>query len=650
MSDLLPFVIIGIVTGSLYGLAGIGLVLTYRTTGVFNLGYGAMAAAAAFLFYTLHTSHHVPWPVAASITVLIFGLVGGPVLERITRGFAEVPEAVMVIGTVGILLTIEGYLYFQYGDVVRYLPDFLPQTGFTFQGVNISWSQVITVGIATGSGFALFWFLRASRLGVAMRAVVDNPTLVGLSGDNPVRVRQMAWVIGSGFAALSGILLAPTLGLSAILLTFLVVQAFGACAIGLFSSLPLTYAGGIAVGLAASLATKYLTTVPFNGIPTAMPFLILLLVLLVVPAGRFPERRLNLRSLVPDVRPLSRRAATALTVVGVGAMIVVPMIVGTHLPVWTAGLVAVPLFASLALLVWMSGQISLCHAAFVAVGAAAMGHLTTGFHVPWAVALLLAGLITVPVGAVVAIPAIRLSGVYLALATFGFGILMQDVFYPTSFMFGSGVRSGSISAPRPKLGFFNGVRDKPFYYLVLALAVACIAVMVVISRGRFGRLLRAMAEAPTMLRTHGLSVSMISLAVFCVSAFFAGTSGALAVTQFGSASGIAYGPTQSLLFLAVLGICGTRLIRSSLLAAGLWAIVPGYLTRLNVDRQTLAFGVAAIVASVVLAKREEIDRFLASVRSRRRAPTGSYPSQPSGLSAGDVVTSRPGNVPSEVRQ
>ena len=113
-----------------------------------------------------------------------------------------------------------------------------------------------------------------------------------------------------------------------------------------------------------------------------------------------------------------------------------PQLVGDKLSVWSSALVDVILFLSLGLLVRNAGQISLCQFAFAAIGAAAFGHLTSNYHIPWLLAMLLAGLIAVPVGAIVAIPAIRLSGVFLALATFGFGILLEQVFYVTNFMFG----------------------------------------------------------------------------------------------------------------------------------------------------------------------------------------------------------------------
>jgi len=623
VNDLIPFLVTGIASGSLYGLAGIGLVLTYRTSGVFNFGHGALAAGAAFFFYTLHVTHGVAWPFAAFLTLLLFG---GPVawaLERLTRSLGDVPEAVVVVATVGLLLGIEGFLFIQYGTSLRQSPEFLPTSGFDISGVTVTYSKVISFAIATASAFGLYAFLRRHRLGVAMRAVVDNPTLVALSAVSPRRVRLTAWSIGSMFAALSGILLAPTLGLDANLLTFLVVQAFGACAIGMFSSLPLTYLGGITVGVAASLATKYFSRAPFNGVPPAVPFLVLLVVLLTVPATRFPKRRASLRSLIPETKRMRRGTAAVLSGAGIVGLAIVPAVVGTHLPVWIAALDSLIIFGSLALLIWTSGQISLCHAAFVAVGVTTMSHMTNGLHLPWGAALLISGFVAVPVGALVAVPAIRLSGLYLALATLGFGVLMQFVFFPTYFMFGETLQ---VSAPRPRLGFLDATHDKQFYLLVLAITVACIAVMVAIAGSRLGRLLRAMAETPTMLATHGLGVNVTRLIVFCVSAFFAGIAGALAVTQYGTASTAPYGPVSSLLFVAVLAMCGTRLLRSSVLAAALLAIVPGYLTSFDVSRQTFAFGVVAVAAAIVIAKREVISQMTTRfARTSRRRPWATSP-------------------------
>ena len=179
------------------------------------------------------------------------------------------------------------------------------------------------------------------------------------------------------------------------------------------------------------------------------------------------------------------------------------------------------LFLSLGLLVRTSGQVSLCQAAFAAIGATTMGHLTAGFGLPWGVALLLAGLAAVPIGAFIAIPAIRLPGVFLALATFGFGVTMEQMGYPLWIMFGSSSLGQAVNRP----SFAQG--DIAYYYLALAFAVVAGLLVVWLVRSRLGRLLRGMADSPVALATHGTSVVVTRVLVFCVSAFLAAISGAL---------------------------------------------------------------------------------------------------------------------------
>lgn len=622
MSTLLPFIVSGLVSGTLYGLAGVGLVLTFRTSGVFNFGHGSVAAGAAYLFYTLHFDWGWPWPVAAVLTVGLFVVVVGPLIDRLTRGLSNAAPVVVVVGTVGILLLCNGLLNVQYGSVALPFPPFLPTSGFTVAGVNVSWAQVISAGVATGSVAALYLYLGRSRRGVAMRAVVDHPELIGLTGLAPDRVRRQAWSIGAGFAALSGILLAPVLGLDVLLLTLLVVQAFGACAIGLFKSLPLTYLGGLLVGLAISLATRYLTAPPWTGVPSAMPFIILVGVLIAVPAAKFPNTRVVPKALTSRLDALSVRRSAPRTAVGIAVLLVLPHVVGSKLPVWIAGMGSVVLLGSLALLVWVAGQMSLCHMAFAAIGATTLAHLRTEHGVPWVPAVLLAGLAAVPAGALVAIPAIRLSGLYLALATFGFGVLMQNVVFGLDFMFGA---SGTAIVTRPSFAGFDGNDDTTYYYMALAFAALSCVAFVLLGRSRLGRLLRALAEAPTSLTTQGLSVTVTRFLAFCISAMFAGIAGALLVTQSGSASGVTFGPVTSLLLIAVLAIAGTRLLRGTIVSALAFSVVPAYVQGFGLEQQMLVFGVLAVVASMVLSRADTIRTRVASLATASEARLGTSP-------------------------
>jgi branched-subunit amino acid ABC-type transport system permease component len=610
----LAFIVGGLVTGSLYGLSGIGLVLTYRTSGVFNFGHGAVAAAAAFLFYRLHDQWHIQWTLAVLIVLAGFVLIVGPILELLTRSLTDVAAAVVVVVTVGLFLAIYGGVSKAVKDVVRSLPPFLPQTGFHVSSVLVTWEDVIIAGIALIGAMGLYAFMRITRLGVAMRAVVDNPTLVRLTGERPVRIRRAAWSIGSGFAAISGILLARSQGLDALQLTFLVVQAFGACAIGRFSSLPMTYLGGLIIGVVAAVTQDWFTNPPFSQLPSAVPFIALILMLLVVPLSKLPRGNLAFRGLVSDARELGKAWGTGLVVVVFGLLALVPQVVGSHLPVWITAETFFVIFSSLALLVWTSGQISLCQISFAALGATTMGHLTAN-GVPWPLAVLIAGLAVVPVGALIAIPAIRLSGIYLALVTLGFGIVMQFVIYPTFLMFGSGL---TISSSRPSWGPFTD-SDKSFYYASLIVVALVALALVAVIRSRFGRLLRAMSESPTMLSTLGLNVALTRLMVFCLSSFIAGVGGALYITQF-TVSSTVFQPLTSLIILAVLAISaifGTRVLLTSGIAALLYEVLPGYATNFNTDWQTLSFGILAVAAGLLLANRARLLSFAQSQTSAK---------------------------------
>jgi ABC-type branched-subunit amino acid transport system permease subunit len=247
----------------------------------------------------------------------------------------------------------------------------------------------------------------------------------------------------------------------------------------------------------------------------------------------------------------------------------------------------VVLFLSLGLLVRTSGQISLCQIGFLAIGAAASGHMLE-HHVPWLIAVLLAGAVTVPVGALIAIPAIRLSGLYLALSTLGFGILLANYFYGKTYFFGSRV---GLHSSRPS--FMS--TDKEYYYVLLAFAVASMALVVLVERARLGRLLRGLADSPLALSTLGVSVNITRVLVFCLSAFLAGISGAIGASIFGGVTQDSYSYVVSLVILAIFAISGSSTIVAAVIAPLISVVQPAYIHNANATNWLqLGFGAAAI--------------------------------------------------------
>lgn len=601
MSAYVPFLVFGLVVGSIYGLAAMGLVLTYRTSGIFNFGHGAVGAGSAYVFYELRQRQGMPWPFAALIAVIAFGVVVGVLLERIARGLARVPVSYQIVGTVGLLVLIRAIATWIYGPDYRLFKPFLPHhEAFTVSGVVVTQESVITFVAVSAAAVGLYLLVERSRLGTTMRAVVDDPSLLDTTGIAPARVRRQAWLLGSCFAAASGVLLASQQQqLDATLLSLLVVQAFGAAALGAFRSLPLAYAGGIAVGILQKLVSKETSTHAWlQGLDFNLPFLVLFFVLLILGRRRLGDlgAQVRVRAVVPKQLPAGARAV--ISAVGLLGAVLVPQLVGARLPVWINAMSQVLLFLSLGLLVHTSGQVSLCQVSLAAVGAAAFAHAASN-GVPWGLAVLFAGLITVPVGAVVAIPAIRLSGLFLALATLGFGIFIAQFFYVKSYMFGL----VDLHTGRPH--FLRMDTDKGYYYLLLAFAVAGIGSVMAIERSRLGRLLRGLGDSPIALETLGASANVSRVLVFCLSAFLAGISGALFAGQFGSVSGTSFNFVQSLVLLAVLSVAGRTTIKAAVLGPIGLFIAPAYLTSFDDGFQVL-FGLGAMLAAAFATTRIEI--------------------------------------------
>jgi branched-subunit amino acid ABC-type transport system permease component len=624
---LIAAIVTGIGTGSIYAIAAMGLVLTNKTSGIFNFAHGAQAAAGAFLMWELWQEVGWPWPIAMAGAVLLAGIVGGFVLERIAVALSDKSTAARVVATVGLLITVQSLIVLRYGAAAIPMDSFLPQSTFrVFDVVNVRYAQLIVAVLAAATAGALSLYFTRSREGIAMQGVVDDPALLALQGVSPIGVRRKAWLVGSCFAAVSGALLAPVLSLDATLLTLLVVQAFGAVAIGRFQSLPLTYVGGLVVGIGQEVV-RYLSTQPFladnvdsrilQPLPSNVPFLVLFVVLLVTPKAKLIERGAVIVRRDKPLAPVSRSTALVVALAAGTVLLVAPALQATKVPLFTTAAAFVLIFASLHLLVRTSGQVSLCHMAFAAIGAATFANATQAGH-PFALSLIFAGLSVVPFGAFVAIPAIRLSGVYLAVATFGFGILVENLLYPLSWLFGPQLTK---TASRPS--FASG--DDAYYYLTLAIALTGCGLVVLVRRSRLGRSLRALADSPAAVAAHGANSNVIRIMVFCISAFMAGIGGGLLGPVTGSATGVTFGFSISLILIAVLFIMGRRPVLSAVVAAGAYIVAPTYTNSANAGTYTqLIFGATAVAVACGVPGMLST-RWLGSARTAEQCGSGPTP-------------------------
>ncbi len=520
MSEFISLVIAGIVLGSIYAVSASGLVVTYNTTGIFNFAHGALGMGLAYLFWQMWQGWGWNVLVSLALVLLVVAPILGIVVERVVmRPLYGVSPNIRLAVTLGLLLVlVAGASSLWNQSNVYVMPEFFNGHQVSLGGVNLSYEQLITIIIAVGAAVFLRLFFKRTRTGVAMRAVVDDPELASLAGAPSGRIASYAWMIGVMFAGVAGILLAPTT-MVIIQLTELVIVGYAAAVVGRLRSIPLTFLGAMILGIANSLVVGYGPANDVSTIQAALPMVLLFLVLLFIP-----EVRLTVGRVVRVRTPRPPGAKT--TLIGAGLVVVIVVILsavlsGTNLLTMGNALVLAMLALSLTLLSGYAGQISLCQYTFLGLGALSMHWVDGGSSV---LGVLLAVGLCAAVGAVLALPTLRLRGLYLALATLAFAVLMDNVFFTSNSVFGS---SGAVTVGRPDIFGLRFATNKSFDILIGIILALCLIGVSALRRGPFGRRLVAMSDSPAACSPVGLSLTLTKLAVFSLSAGLAGLAGAL---------------------------------------------------------------------------------------------------------------------------
>ena len=542
MADFLAFTVVGIVTGSIYAIAASGLVVTYTTSGVFNFAHGAIGMVAAFLYWQAKVDWGWgTWP-SLLLVLAVFAPLFGILIEKVLmRPLAGKPTGVSLVVTVGLLVLLYGIATTVWpGTETRRVAEFFPGTRFRVFDVNVSAHQVIVLGVTLAVAAMLRVVLFRSRVGVAMRAVVDNPELAALNGALPERVSQLAWVMGSVMASLAGVLIAPGRSYSHLFLTLLVVNGYAAAILGRLASLPLTFVGALILGLGESYLIGYGSRYDFGtgvlGTGGVLPelFPVLPTVFLFAVIVLLPQTRLRVGRLVgartPRVPGLAGSARWSIAFVALAA-VVTTLLSPSQLFNASSGLIVAMVMLSLVVLIGYAGQVSLCQYTFVGIGAATMGKFFSGGS---PAGLLAAPVVAAAFGALVALPALRLRDIYLALATVAFALFGERIIFDHPDVFD---RGATLNFERLHIGGL-GLDGEKAMFVFLAVCFAAMATLVLaIRRGPFGRRLAAMNDSPSACATLGMNLVGTKVAVFAVSAGMAGFAGALFGTLRTSVSG-----------------------------------------------------------------------------------------------------------------
>jgi branched-subunit amino acid ABC-type transport system permease component len=240
-------------------------VLIYRVSGVLNFAHGAVAMFSTFCAYQVTIEWHQP-ALLGLLAAVVVGMALGYVIERFTiRPLADRSALVRTTVTIGWLLVLQeiaGVIWGKnaYHQAVQVVT--LDRLFTAPGGAVVATDQLLTVLVAVALAAAITLGLRLTSFGAQMRAVADDPPTARLWGIDVNRVTAASWVIGSGLAAVAGVLLTPRLNFDQISLTVLVIEGLIAAVIGGLSSLPLAVAGAFALGVAEEWPRAFFTTNP----------------------------------------------------------------------------------------------------------------------------------------------------------------------------------------------------------------------------------------------------------------------------------------------------------------------------------------------------------------------------------------------------
>lgn len=530
MDALVQIIVFGLSTAAVYAVAASGLVVTYTTSGIFNLAHGATGMLAAFVYWQFRFQWEWPAPIALLLVLGVICPLYGAFMERvIMRGLQGTTEVVRLSVTVALLAASIGLANWVWPNQTskKAFRSFFSGNTVEIAGLNVSWHKLIMLGCAIGVAVALRILLYRTRMGVAMRAVVDDRALSELNGGRPDRVSLAAWAISASLAGLAGILLAGDQQLNIEVLVLIVVSAYAAAIVGRLRSLPLTFAGAVTLGLLDSAYfnianrswfPKEVWGISITGIRESLPTILLFAALIWLPQQR-------LRVGMTRVRGDSKVPQWSTALLGVATLLVFTVAVSglltraNQLYVVDGFLFA---FGALSLvpLTGYAGQVSLAPLTFAGLGAVCMAKLPGDGSLP---TLLATMVIVAAIGALVALPAVRLQGVYLALSTGAFAVLCSKLVFNQEKTF----LGGSVVVP--PLSFPGGDLNSPRARLIgLSLLFGLVGLAVIaVRRSALGRQMVALKDSPIASATLGMSIVRTKVLAFAMSAAIASLGGAL---------------------------------------------------------------------------------------------------------------------------
>jgi len=621
VTDFLQYAVQGIPVGCVFALMAIGIVLVYKTAGVLNLAFAAQAFTSAAVYFQVRKEWDWPNVPAFVLAVVIVAPALGYVFDRfLFRYLRSAPPIARLVTSLGLLVAVPEIV-----KVVFFSPDAYFGPGRTFNNfgpptiapdptrlfhigsLTLDGNQVTTIAITVAVVVGLTVLFRFTQVGLRMRAVVESARLTQLQGINADRIGSFAWMLSSFIAGLAGVLLAPLFAqVTNQNYVTLLVAALAVAVFGGLTSIPLTFLGGLLLGMLQSVLSGYLPldSVLATGLRPALPFFALFALLLFWPLLRRQREASDpLAGVDPPPPALAAEERTqfqTMLVRGFGVVATVVFLVVAlavlddfWLLLMTKAVIFGTIFLSITVITGMGGQVSLCQATFAAIGAFTTGQLVLHFNTPVLLTVVIGAVIAGAVGALLAIPALRLGGIYLSLATLAFALAFESVLVPLDWVGGG---TTLLRVPRPEIGSIDFADPEPFFLLCCAVLAITAAVVVLARLGTTGRFLDAIRGSERAAASIGVNPARWKIVAFTLSAAIAGVGGSLLAMQENQANATSFVPFLGLFWVVIVVTLGARTVEGAITAGFAFILVAEFLSRLGLPAgfQFVLFGLGAL--------------------------------------------------------
>lgn len=565
-------VALGAITGMVYGVSAVGLVLVYRSSRLINFAHGQVGTLGAAILGLSAREWNLPYWLAFLLALGVGAAVGGASEIVVARRLRDAPVIIGVIATLGLSQFL--FLFSSIINTGATAGDLYPHPAglptFRIGGLLVTPAYSAMLLVTPLVVVALTFFLRHGRLGIAMRAAAANAEAARMAGVVSDRMSSMSWALAGALATYTAMLVLPARGYvgADFLGPGLLVRALVCVVVARMVNLPVALAAGVVLGVAESVL---LSNYPNSGMVEAVMFVVIVVALLsqrtrtgrseekgswvaVVPWSPLPESYQQ----VFAIRHLSRILALA----GIAVGVLLPLVMSNATTLVLTIIAAFALVGlSVGIVTGLAGQLSLGQFALAGVGAT-VSVVVTRSGANFLVGMLAGGLAAAAVSLVLGLPALRVRGLLLAVTSLAFALAAQNWLFGQSWMLGRG-----LATRPPTLGPLRFDSGKSYYLVSLVVLVAGMWLANNVWRSGLGRRMRAVRDNEDAARVFTVGPTAAKLQAFVLGGFLAGVGGTLYGTALSRLSITAFPVDASINAAAMVVVGGLGVLIGPLLGA-----------------------------------------------------------------------------------